>query len=728
MLYLRNMEFVQLKSYPMINTFVAIDFETATNINPCQIGLAIVKDGEIVTSISRLIRPPKNQYYYRTIAVHHITPEQTEHEPEFPEVWADIKDFFENALIVAHNARFDMGVLKNALDMYNLPYPNIMGYVCTCDLNHRESLEQACAEYGIFLQNHHDGEDDAINCAKLYLAYVNGKKKITTNIPIHDISCGTEKNTFDLFDFAFQGHEVLNGDILKKDLTRADPSNPFYDRKVVITGIFNMDRQELALKLKNMGADIDSSVGSRINYILIGDDPGPAKLKKVDELIASGKEIRKIYQTDLDKILDGQDYEKYRMELPSKKERVSEIKVRKTTWPQMVDKFKKFINGEDVVFSERDRQSEDYNLLKLYFRQQQKLPLTKVTLLDNLRQLEESQEQEFRKDILSCFSIGEKLSKEEAYGRMQNVFSKYGLFFQAKKCVMVELGIEFEEYKVKGIHHLTITNIPQPDNINMIDNELFSDNLEVKNPLINRRVGFLGKFSNRAALVKKVKEFGASDKSKEGLSRDTQILVMGIDIKQEDMNRLLCYEHDGWNPLKINEEQLHDIFKGYYEGFETPEMPVKKVSIDMSYYNWAPPIVSVGEGDEDTGIRCSSPLVYGESNTVYGKEIFVPDSHNAIIIRQIIGNFGGYGNSAYQDDTNIVMLSDYTLELLKQGKKDIIIQTLEDQYNKSNSKVFNIQFTCEGDFIQWVKERMEKFPDESTLSLLDRYCNNCTNK
>ena len=74
-----------------------------------------------------------------------------------------------------------------------------------------------------------------------------------------------------------------------------------------------------------------------------------------------------------------------------------------------------------------------------------------------------------------------------------------------------------------------------------------------QNPLTNRRVGFIGKFKNRASLVKKVKDLGASEKSKDGLTRDTQILVMGSDVKQEDLNRLKCYEHDGWKPLKITE-------------------------------------------------------------------------------------------------------------------------------------------------------------------------------
>ena len=123
----------------------------------------------------------------------------------------------------------------------------------------------------------------------------------------------------------------------------------------------------------------------------------------------------------------------------------------------------------------------------------------------------------------------------------------------------------------------------------MIQQDLFGDNATIQqNPLTDRRVGFIGKFKNRAALVKKVKEFGASEKSKEGLTRDTQILVMGNDVKQEDLNRLKCYEHDGWKPLK--------------------------------------------------GVRCSSPLVYGDDNPIYGMEIYVPNRPNTdmSIIRKLL--------------------------------------------------------------------------------------------
>lgn len=260
----------------------------------------------------------------------------------------------------------------------------------------------------------------------------------------------------------------------------------------------------------------------------------------------------------------------------------------------------------------------------------------------------------------------------------------------------------------------------------MIRHDLFGDNAIIQqNPLTDRRVGFIGKFKNRAALVRKVKEFGASPRSKDGLTRDTQILVMGSDIKQEVLNRLLCYEHDGWKPLKINEAELEDIFKGHNSGYETPSVPTKQISIDMSYYNWVPPVFSDedDEDDEGTGVRCSSPLVYGDDNSIYGMEVYVPNRPNKDMgmLRQIIGNFGGYANTEYFDETNVVMLSEETLWQLEQGIKDDVIINIEKQYNESSAKFFNIQFTSEPDFICWVKKRLEKYPDESTMTLLEKY-------
>lgn len=70
------MVFQRIEGYPKISDFVAIDFETATEKSPCQIGMAVVKDGVIIKTINRLIKPLNNIYNPYTISVHHITPEK----------------------------------------------------------------------------------------------------------------------------------------------------------------------------------------------------------------------------------------------------------------------------------------------------------------------------------------------------------------------------------------------------------------------------------------------------------------------------------------------------------------------------------------------------------------------------------------------------------------------------------------------------------------------------
>lgn len=281
------------------NNFIAIDFETATQKEryPCQIGITVVRNGIIDESFSRLIQPHNNEYSKGCIMVHHIIPQHTANEPLFPEVWNDIKHYFEGEFIVAHNAAFDIDVLCKALEFYNIEKPEILGYACTCDIFNKEPLNTLCKKYGIKL-NHHDAKSDSEACAKLYLCHIN-------NTPPQQIV--EEPKQAVLFDDSlFQNHEPLKGDLLKKDLTNADPNNPFYDRKVVLTGLFSQGRQELGKILKSMGADNDTSISKKTNFVLIGKEPGEAKINKLNKLLHDGWSIKKLYQEDIDNILNGE--------------------------------------------------------------------------------------------------------------------------------------------------------------------------------------------------------------------------------------------------------------------------------------------------------------------------------------------------------------------------------------------------------------------------------------
>lgn len=85
----------------------------------------------------------------------------------------------------------------------------------------------------------------------------------------------------------------LSGDVLKPDFEHAiNKENPFYMKKVVVSGLCDSDKIEIAKELKELGADINGSVSSKTNFLIIGETPGPIKLNKMQANIEEGKEAK----------------------------------------------------------------------------------------------------------------------------------------------------------------------------------------------------------------------------------------------------------------------------------------------------------------------------------------------------------------------------------------------------------------------------------------------------
>jgi DNA polymerase-3 subunit epsilon len=207
-------------------------------------------------------------------------PDQTQKSPTFDIVWKEIKDLFINNIVVAHNAVFDESVLRTNLDYYGVDHSQVKQFCCTYKL-YGLSLEKLCYLLDIPLDNHHDAGFDSLCCAKFYINYLNGVELDCSKLALMPNS-KKESKVY---------HEQLKGDVLSKDLSCADPNNPFYDKKVVITGVFDVDRKELAIKLKSLGADVDTGISKKTNFVFVGDEAGPSKLAKIKSLTESGCEI-----------------------------------------------------------------------------------------------------------------------------------------------------------------------------------------------------------------------------------------------------------------------------------------------------------------------------------------------------------------------------------------------------------------------------------------------------
>jgi len=156
--------------------FVAIDFETANSKrnSACSVAVVEVKDGKIHDSYYALIKPPGMKFDYFNIQIHGITPEDVRNKPTFAEIWPELKLRLENKIVLAHNASFDMSVLKYVIQEYHL-VPAKFHHCCTVSIARKiwpELENHKLDTVGDHLHidfNHHNALDDARTCAAIPL-------------------------------------------------------------------------------------------------------------------------------------------------------------------------------------------------------------------------------------------------------------------------------------------------------------------------------------------------------------------------------------------------------------------------------------------------------------------------------------------------------------------------------------------------------------------------------
>jgi DNA polymerase-3 subunit epsilon len=156
--------------------FTAIDFETA-NSHPssaCAVGLVRVRNSLVVDRVEWLIRPPDghSEFLPFNIKIHGITAEMVSGARPWGEQLAELRDFIGDDVTVAHNASFDMGVIRAACAETVHPTPRLR-YLCSVQVSrktydipsHRLPLAAEAAGFGDF--THHDALADAEACAAI---------------------------------------------------------------------------------------------------------------------------------------------------------------------------------------------------------------------------------------------------------------------------------------------------------------------------------------------------------------------------------------------------------------------------------------------------------------------------------------------------------------------------------------------------------------------------------
>ena len=187
--------------------FVVFDIETTgldfkTN-NVTEIGAVKVSGGKIVDKWSTFVNPemkiPENIQ-----ALTGISDEMVADAKPITEILPEFKRFCEGCVLVAHNASFDIGFLKQKAteigDTFNFPYIDTLILArCMYPFLHNHKLDTLTKHLNVILENHHRAVDDAAATAEAFVKMIEQLKNESNSVlsklnEVYDLRAAAKRN------------------------------------------------------------------------------------------------------------------------------------------------------------------------------------------------------------------------------------------------------------------------------------------------------------------------------------------------------------------------------------------------------------------------------------------------------------------------------------------------------------------------------------------------------
>ncbi len=308
--------------------FVAIDFETANQqrSSACEVSLVKIHHGEIVEKYTSLIKPHSSMAFNPwNVRIHGLTEKDVSKAPEFSSVFHEIVEFTDGLPLIAHNASFDMSVLKHSAGLYHLELPEIEFY-CTLALAKQSealdltsySLSNVCYALEIEFNEIHRAENDALACSRvagelLFLEKAADLKSLAAGLGVRPglLNSNSFKSTGRVSRTKFPSalgkgaaKEFLNS-LSEDDLSYDDD---FVGREVIFTGALNsMKREEAQQMVLRAGGTTGNNITKKTSLVVVGSPydnelrPGAVisgKLKKVLALRELGAHIELVNEIE----------------------------------------------------------------------------------------------------------------------------------------------------------------------------------------------------------------------------------------------------------------------------------------------------------------------------------------------------------------------------------------------------------------------------------------------
>jgi len=252
--------------------FVAIDLEKLddSQLSVCEIGMVKFKNGKYVDGVHSYIRPTeglRRNVFGRT-ELKRITDNMLLSAPTFSEIYNEIKDFVNGALLVCHHKGADLNYLY-----YNEKAHGLSGlyteYIDTKDIGKQGLKELYQAIFGKQMENHHYALNDAKHTAEVLLAL--SEQEDVAKFIKKDYLPEKEKPKSDNTKFRTVSSEgLVNEDFLLDDYD-------FKGKICVLSGGSGDFKDSLKSMLEERGAKVPGTISGKTNAFIVGEDVGPTK-------------------------------------------------------------------------------------------------------------------------------------------------------------------------------------------------------------------------------------------------------------------------------------------------------------------------------------------------------------------------------------------------------------------------------------------------------------------
>ena len=169
-------------TYLESETYVVFDIET-TGFNPIEeyiteIGGVKIKNGKVIERFNEFVKPGK-PIPKEIVELTGITDEMVAEASEIAEVLPRFLEFAQDAVLIAHNASFDMSFIKEKAKRYlsrEVLNPVIDTLQWSRNINKelkRHNLKALSAHYNVSLENHHRACDDAEATGEIFQKMLN---------------------------------------------------------------------------------------------------------------------------------------------------------------------------------------------------------------------------------------------------------------------------------------------------------------------------------------------------------------------------------------------------------------------------------------------------------------------------------------------------------------------------------------------------------------------------